>query len=47
MQGCIRRTFYGEAMGKVAFMLLGTGVLFAIIIIMIAAVDEYLRNHNG
>lgn len=39
--------FFGETMGKVALMLLGTGVLFLLIVILLAIVDEYLHGHDS
>lgn len=34
-------------MSKFALILLGIGVIFALIIIMIAIVDEYLHGHDS
>ncbi|EDR9549920.1 hypothetical protein C1K40_004449 [Salmonella enterica] len=40
-------SFFGETMGKFALMLLGTGVLFSLIVILLAIVDEYLHGHDS
>ncbi len=34
-------------MSKFALILLGIGIIFALIIIMIAIVDEYLHDHDS
>lgn len=34
-------------MSKLVLMLLGVGVIFAIIIVLIAVIDEYLHNHDS
>lgn len=41
-----RPSFFGETMSKFALILLGIGVIFALIIIVIAIVDEYLHGHD-
>lgn len=34
-------------MSKLTLILLGIGVIFALIIILIAVIDEYLHGHDG
>lgn len=42
-----RPSFFGGIMSKFALILLGIGIIFALIIIMIAIVDEYLHDHDS
>lgn len=46
-RGVIRRpSFLGGFMSKTILLLLGTGVMFALIVILLAVIDEYLYGHD-
>lgn len=42
-----RPSFFGGTMSKLALILLGLGVILALIVIMMAIVDEYLHGHDS
>lgn len=42
-----RPSFFGGAMSKFALILLGIGVIFALIIILLGIIDEYLHGHDS
>ncbi len=39
--------FSGGTMNTLTLILLGVGVIFALIIILLAVIDEYLHGHDG
>lgn len=39
--------FLGKNMNKTMLIMLGIGVMFALIVILLAAINEYLRGHDG
>lgn len=42
-----RPSFFGGTMSKLALILPGLGVILALIVIMMAIVDEYLHGHDS